>query len=36
MFWGHVPPVQGSKAHAIVNSDGTEKWAYFASMFVAK
>ena len=36
MFRGHVPPVQASKARAILNLAGQEKWACFASVFARK
>jgi hypothetical protein len=36
MFRGHVPPVQASKARAILNLAGQKKWACFASMSARK
>jgi hypothetical protein len=36
MFRGHVPTIQASKAHAIVNSAGKKKGGRFAGMFTRK
>jgi len=36
MFRGYVPPVQASKARAIVNLADPKKWACFASMSARK